>query len=73
MPWLSDEIPDWDELSEDEREAYRAALRISGWRSLRTTGRILTTMTTASSGAVRRRSTAQHPASPVPWFRGFMG
>lgn len=30
MPWLSEEIPDWDELPEEEREAYRAALRDLG-------------------------------------------
>ena len=30
MPWLSDEIPDWDELPEEEREAYRAALKDLG-------------------------------------------
>jgi hypothetical protein len=30
MPWLSDEIPDWDELTEEEREAYRTALRELG-------------------------------------------
>lgn len=30
MPWLSDEIPDWDELSEEEREGYRAVPRDLG-------------------------------------------
>ena len=30
MPWLSDETLDWDELAEEEREAYRAALRDLG-------------------------------------------
>jgi hypothetical protein len=30
MPWLSDEILNWDELTEEEREAYRAALKDLG-------------------------------------------
>jgi hypothetical protein len=30
MPWLSEEIPDWDELTEEEREEYRAVLRDLG-------------------------------------------
>jgi hypothetical protein len=30
MRWLSDEIPEWDDLTEEEREAYRAALRDVG-------------------------------------------
>lgn len=30
MPWLTDEIPDWHELTDEEREAYRAVLRDLG-------------------------------------------
>lgn len=30
MPWLSDDIPDWEELSDEEREAIRAAVRDAG-------------------------------------------
>ena len=30
MPWLSDDIPDWDELTDEERDAYRAMLRDLG-------------------------------------------
>jgi hypothetical protein len=30
VPWLSEEIPEWNELNEEEREAYRAALEDLG-------------------------------------------
>jgi hypothetical protein len=30
MPWLSDDVPDWDELTDDERDAYRVMLRELG-------------------------------------------
>jgi ribonucleotide reductase beta subunit family protein with ferritin-like domain len=30
MPWLSEEIPDWEELSEEERDVYRQVIRDIG-------------------------------------------
>lgn len=30
MPWLSDEVPDWQELSDEEREEFREGLRTLG-------------------------------------------
>ncbi|GAC1436482.1 MAG: hypothetical protein NVSMB51_07940 [Solirubrobacteraceae bacterium] len=30
MPWLSDEIPDWEALSEEERNAFREIVRELG-------------------------------------------
>lgn len=30
MPWLSEEIPGWEELTDDEREALRAVARDHG-------------------------------------------
>lgn len=30
MPWLSDDIPNWEELSDEEQEAFRAAVRDLG-------------------------------------------
>lgn len=30
MPWLSDEVPGWDEMTVEEREAFRAAVQELG-------------------------------------------
>jgi hypothetical protein len=30
MPWLSDEIPDWEELTEEERDVLREMVRALG-------------------------------------------
>lgn len=30
MPWLSDEIPEWEEMTEEEREALRDVVRSLG-------------------------------------------
>jgi hypothetical protein len=30
MPWLSEEFPDWDELSDEEQEALRDVVRALG-------------------------------------------
>lgn len=30
MPWLSEEIPGWEEMTEEEREALRACLEDLG-------------------------------------------
>jgi hypothetical protein len=30
LPWLSEEIPNWDDLSDDERESLREAVRALG-------------------------------------------
>ena len=30
MPWISDELEDWDELSDEEQERVRALLRDLG-------------------------------------------
>lgn len=30
VPWLSDEVPGWDEMTAEEQEAFRAAIRDLG-------------------------------------------
>jgi hypothetical protein len=30
VPWLSEELPGWEELTEEEREAVREAIRALG-------------------------------------------
>lgn len=30
MPWLSEELPEWEEMTDEEREALRACLRDLG-------------------------------------------
>jgi hypothetical protein len=30
MPWMSDEVVGWEEMSEEERDAFRAAIRDLG-------------------------------------------
>lgn len=30
MPWLSEEIPDWEDMTDEEREAVRATIRDLG-------------------------------------------
>ncbi len=30
MPWLSEEIPGWEEMSDDEREEFREVVRSLG-------------------------------------------
>jgi predicted Fe-S protein YdhL (DUF1289 family) len=30
MPWLSEEIPDWDEMSDEERAVFRRAVQNLG-------------------------------------------
>ena len=30
MPWLSEDVPGWDEMTEDERDAFRRAVEDLG-------------------------------------------